>query len=216
MFRQVCPICKKEVRFHAKYPYYLCDVCITFVTDRNKKSIIYLPNPTPTGFKAYYKDSPEKPYIYDLCYVGEKEFRAYPEKGKYIFIQPIDFLEFAIRPENDNSEPEDPEFQKGKNKGNILIKKILLPALIVTALTTLLPVLTGLFAIQSEFLSVTKKLTLFLLLNSTSLLISTKIIFVVVKKFPKAKYFKQHSWSFLIIGFLIVSIFSFLIFCQKF
>ena len=207
MTRQLCPICKKDVRPHLRYAYYLCDNCINRITDRHNQPVVYISQNTPKGFYAFYKNQPDKIYLYDICYIDGKEFKATPDKGKYIFIQPVDFLEYASRPDEINHAPTDPENGYRSKKGILLFKKILLPAALSTLLCGILPPVSGLFLMNNETWSILIKILIFGFINLSGLIISLKIILFMSKKFSKAEYFKQHSWSFFVIGIILFMVF---------
>jgi hypothetical protein len=128
-------------------------------------------------------------------------------QGKFIFIQPTDILQFGSRPQELNKTPSDPTRTRGKIMGQILIKKILIPAIFLTFLTAILPVLSSYLISASKEFNLTLKSLLFSVTNLIGLGISVRIILNVQEKFPKAKYFKQHSWAFLIIGAISFIIF---------
>ncbi|MBC7862854.1 MAG: hypothetical protein IAF38_07755 [Bacteroidia bacterium] len=202
---QRCPICKNKVELKKDFPYYLCANCIEKISDRAGKFVFYQPNNTPKKFKGFYKDNPEKEYIYDICYIDGEELKLYFDK-KEIFIQPLNFLKFASRPEDPliGSEvvtmPYDPEKRKAIRK-QIVIEKIIVPAGVITLLA-FVPVLLGVFYLEYFHERNAVYYFSYFSISVLSLLMARRIIQSRIKKFSHASYFKQHSYAFFVIGLL--------------
>jgi hypothetical protein len=202
MIRQVCPLCKINVTPNLKFPYYLCKGCENKVTDRNNNPVTYKPQNTPTGFKAHYRENLDRIYLYDICYVEGKEFKAYSDQGKTIFIQPLNFLEYASRPDEKNLLPSDAESNKITLKGKILLRKILVPAIIVAFLNTILPLISLFTLVKNKSLFNSHKILILISITCITTFFTFIIIKKVERKFARAHYFKQHSWAFFILGIL--------------
>ncbi|MFN5183713.1 MAG: hypothetical protein ACK5D5_11900 [Bacteroidota bacterium] len=200
---QVCPVCKADVIPNIRFPYYLCEECVQKITDRNNEPVIYRARETPLGFEAFYKNQQDKIYLYDLCYLNGKEFKACSNYGKQIFIQPVDFLEYASRPKEIDEAPIDAEKAISKTRGKIMIKQILFPAAVLTFFAVVFPLVSYFIIKKYSTSSVFFNSLILFFLNLSVIFLQVLIIKKVTKRFPNAKYFKQHSWSFLLIGFFL-------------
>mgnify|MGYP003341946106 CR=1 FL=1 len=119
---QCCPICRREVTYNKRFPYYLCTIGTSLLTDRKGRSVVFSFASNPFGFKGFYKNNPGAEYLYNVCYIGNEEFRVYSD-GKYsCFIQPTDFLKYANRPQNLSEAPQDPENLPQRKKTSDFIR----------------------------------------------------------------------------------------------
>jgi hypothetical protein len=202
--KQLCPICKSEVAFVRKFPYYLCAQCVEKITDREGNSITYEFAQSPFGFKAHYKGDPNKEYIYDICYINGEELKLHTEGKNTWFIQPVNYLKYAGRPEDTihgqeaQTIPYDPEQRKLRKK-QITIEKIIIPAVFVSVLS-MVPVVEGLLFLKYIPAPQAKHYLLYIFPSIISLAFCWKIISSRIRKFSRASYFKQHSWAFFFIG----------------
>jgi hypothetical protein len=205
MSSQQCPICRRQVELKKDFPYYLCNSCLKRVADREGRPVFFEPVSTPKKFKGYFRENPEREYIYDICYIDGEELKLYFDK-KGIYIQPLNFLKFASRPEEPLigseviSMPYDPEKRKAVRK-QLVIKKIIIPAGLVTVLA-FIPVFLGLFYL--EYFTDRNEIYYFsyFIISVLSLVMALRIIQSRLKKFSNAAYFKQHSYTFFVIGLL--------------
>jgi hypothetical protein len=202
---QRCPICRNKVERQVEFPYYLCAECFGKVTDRNGNQIFYKPENSPKGYIGFYRSEPEKKYLYDICYINKEECKVYYDK-KNIFIQPVNFLKFASRPEEPSigedvrTMPCDPEQRKARKK-QIVVEKIIIPAGIAT-LFSAIPGLMGIFFLR--FVGERNWIYYFsyCVISAFSLFFAYKIIQSRTRKFSNASYFRQHSYTFFLIGIL--------------
>jgi hypothetical protein len=204
MGRQVCPICRDDVKIVEKYPYYLCNRCIEEITDRDGNSVVYQFSSFPFGFKARYKHDPAKEYVYDICYIKGEELKVHSDGKTAYYIQPVNYLKFASRPDDpaegnkSNTIPFDPERRRNRKK-QITIEKIIVPAIFVSLLS-LIPALEGIFFLKYFKEHWAVRDAIYLLPASASMFYAWRIMQDRIHKFSRASYFKQHSWAFFCFG----------------
>lgn len=174
------------------------------ITDRSGNSVVYELARSPFGFKGRYRNEPAKDYLYDICYINGEELKLYTEGNSAWFIQPVNYEKYAGRPSDvfrggeDNTIPYDPQARRQRKK-QITIEKIIVPAIYVTALS-LVPAVIGLLMLKciSHF---NFYHSLFYIIPSMFALdAARRIILSRIRKFQKASYFKQHSWTFFLLG----------------
>ena len=212
---QKCPLCKTKIESDSHFPLKLCLACREKITDRKGNRIIYKFDKSPKGFKAFYKDKPGQDYIYDLCYVGNNELKAFSDGKSEIIIQPINFQNYASRPddifsaeEEYQSKPYDPEKRKLRKK-QVAMDEIILPAAYVS-IFSLVPLVLGYLGLNMLKNNNWFYYFFFTVMSLFCLARAYKLIKTRVRKFYQASYFKQHSYAFFIFGILCVLFFLFL------
>lgn len=69
LIKQICPICKRYVKYSSRYPTYICQRCITFATDKKGKGVIfYNPEFSGHGCAGKYRHI-RNIYPYRICYI---------------------------------------------------------------------------------------------------------------------------------------------------
>jgi hypothetical protein len=74
--RQICPICKRYVKYSSRYPNYVCGHCVQLATDKKGNPVFFF-NTEFSGHGcagAYVKIG--KPYNSNLCYIKGVECKA--------------------------------------------------------------------------------------------------------------------------------------------
>jgi hypothetical protein len=83
---QLCPVCKREIAFQARYPRYVCLDCARLATDFIGRKLLFYNVDASGGYRAIYADTNE---IYDShqCFISGMECRADEAKFGGIVIQ---------------------------------------------------------------------------------------------------------------------------------
>lgn len=206
---QSCPLCKKDVPFADRFPYYLCGDCKSLLTDREGTSIEYYFAANPFGYKGQYKNDPGRAYLYDLCYIGAEEFRVFSDGKNECYIQPVNYSKYATRVGRINELPSDPMQQvySGKKKPDSKSKLKIFLFLIFA----LLPVIVFVFLkllMYTRLLNLKIALCLFILVNFLTLLTAAQL--KLFQWGSVKKYFTDiHLFLFLFLGFFIVGFLAF-------
>lgn len=213
---QYCPLCRKELPVVDRFPYYLCRDCKGLLTDREGNSIEYYFAANPYGYKGQYRNNPGRAYLYDLCYIGNEEFRVFSDGKNECFIQPVNFTKYATRVGRISDLPSDPT---GINPGK---KKVLISENNLSArqrnIFLVFPILlffTLLFFISESKLSERNAMLVFCVGNFALITIFFRFKFIRVSHHLKRFFSDLPSYILVYLIFFFLGLFS-LGLCQIF
>lgn len=74
-----CPVCATELRYHARYPNYVCDSCIAKATDEHGLPLKFFNTGMYGGFEAVCADTDEVRTSH-ICFINGR--RCYADEAR--------------------------------------------------------------------------------------------------------------------------------------